>query len=39
MAWAVEQAIVVGTTATTLAPLSTATRAQGVVLVMRYAEK
>ncbi len=39
MAWAVEQAVVVGTTATTLAPLSTATRAQGVVLVMRYAEK
>ena len=39
MAWAVEQAIVVGATATTLAPLSTATRAQGVVLVMRYAEK
>ena len=39
MAWAVEQAIVVGATATTLAPLSTATRAQGVVLVMRYAER
>ena len=36
MAWAVEQGLVVGTTTTTLEPLTIATRAQGAVLVVRY---
>lgn len=38
MAWAVENGIITGVTATTLVPQSTATRAQCAAMLMRFAE-
>ena len=38
-AWCVEQGIITGTTATTLAPQGAATRAQCAAMLMRFAER
>lgn len=38
MSWCVEQGIITGTTATTLEPQGTATRAQAAAMLMRFAE-